>query len=187
MDGIYEYCGTQRKGKSTLMVADLMNKILNPAFGYSYVPDEIFANFNIFISGVHCLNNEKMLEILTRAKRENWQHKVYMIDECSQPPLFYARNSMDKLQTELVTSLWQMPKKGCICQYTSNVGNSVDVQMRDATHITIMPYRYNSNPVRELESIDYRVIHGYDCWYFDETYLQPAYTQKFFNSFKAVL
>ncbi len=182
---IYEYCGVWRSGKTTLMVADLMNKLLNPAI-YSYVPGEVYANYFIDIRGVNCIDNEHMLWVLTKAREEKWRHKVFCVDECSQPPLFYARNARDKLQTELVTSLWQMPKLFDVFLYSSNIGNSVDVQQRDATCMTIMPLSYNKNEERSLETIDYRVINAYERWFYDERYLFPAETQKYFDSFRPV-
>lgn len=185
MDNIYEYCGVQRTGKTTLMVADIMNKVLNPAI-MSYVPSEVYCNYYLDIDGVNVVDNEKMLWVLTKARLEGWQHKVFSVDECSQPPLFYARNTRDKVQTDLVTSIWQMPKKFCIMQYSSNIGNSVDVQQRDATATVIMPLRYNRNEKRELETIDYRVMNQYERWFYDERYKYPAETQKYFDSFKPV-
>lgn len=184
---VFEYCGIQRTGKTTLMVADDMNKLLNPYFGYDYVPDELHCNFWLDIDGVHCWDNEQMKQVLLIAKREKWQHKIFAVDECSQPPLFYARNTADKLQTELVTSIWQMPKQGHTFQYTSNVGNSVDVQQRDATWYTIMPVKYHHFPEnREREYIVFRVIAGYDIWTADYVYKYPALTQRYFDSFRPV-
>lgn len=187
-NAIYEYCARQRMGKTTLMVADLANKLLSPDYDYGYIPDEVHCNFSLFIPGVHCWTNEQMLEILMKAKKERWRHKVYLVDECSQPPLFYARNTSDKTQTELVTSLWQMPKLGCNMLYTSNIGNSVDVQQRDATWYTIMPYKYHHDLTdRRNEYIIYRVIACYDMWCGDWRYNYPAETQKLFDSFKPII
>lgn len=184
---VYEYCGIQRSGKSTLMVADTMNNFLNPYAGYDYKPDEVYCNFWLDIDGVNCCNNEQMLHVLTKARKEKWRHKIYIVDECSQPPLFYARNSRDTLQTQLVTSLWQMPKLGCQMLYSSNIGNSVDVQMRDATWYSILPIKYYHNPAdRSKEYILYRVVHGYEIWERDMIYRYPALTQQYFDSFKPI-
>lgn len=183
---VYEYSGVQRIGKTTLMVADVMNKLLNPAYGYDYKPNEVYVNFWLDIDGVNICNNEKMLDILTTARRDKWRHKVYVVDECSQPPLFYARNTRDTLQTELVTSLWQMPKLQCQMLYSSNIGNSVDIQMRDATWYSILPMKYHHNPERNKDYIDFRVVHGYEVWTADYRYLHPAVTQQFFDSYKPI-
>lgn len=185
--GIYEYCGIQRTGKTTLMVADLVLKLLNGRAGYDYKPDEVFVNFTIRIDGINCVNNTDMLRILTRAKNERWRHKVYVVDECSQPPLFYARNSRDKLQTELVTSLWQVPKLDSVFLYTSNVGNSVDVQQRDATWFTVMPLKLHRDQTGKPSRIDYRVISGYEMWVQDESLLTVPEIQSLFDSREPVI
>lgn len=191
--GIYEYSGIQRIGKSTLMVADLTIKVINPLEGFGYEPDDVFLNFPLYIDGVHCVDNEGMVKILKQARDEKWRNKVFVVDECSQPPLFYARNTKDKLQTELVTSLWQMPKLGCTFLYSSNIGNSVDIQQRDATWFTIMPMKYakgydnNGRRDRRMDYIDFRVIAGYELWTSDETFYQPAAVQELFDSFAPIL
>lgn len=183
---IVEYCGIQRTGKSTLMVADLMNKLLNPDWDFGYKPEDVFCNFPLYIDGVHVLNNQRMKDCLLYAKENKWTHKVFMVDECSQPPLFYARNTRDVTQTELVTYLWQVPKLGNTFQYSSNVGNSVDVQQRDATWFTVMPMWYEHSENREEEKIVYRAWHNYEIWEIEEEYLYPAETQHWFSSFAPV-
>lgn len=188
--GVYEYSGAARSGKTTLMMGDLMNKLLNKYFyeEYVYRPDEVWANYVVFLDGVNCVNNEKMLWVLNKARAERWRHKVFMVDECSQPPLFYARNSRDDMQTKLVTSLWQMPKLGTTCLYSSNLGNSVDVQMRDATWASILPLSYHHNPEdRSLETLDFRVVNGMEVWEQDMVLLNPAEIQEYFDSFAPVV
>ena len=46
--------------------------------------------------------------------------------------------------------------------------------------------RYNRHEKRELESIDYVVANAHELWAYDERYLYPAETQKYFNSFRSV-
>lgn len=185
--GIYEYCGVQRTGKTTLMVADLLCKLLNPYAGYDYKPSEVYANFTIKVDGINCINNQAMLQVLMRAKNEKWRHKIYVIDECSQPPLFYARNTRDRLQTELVTSLWQVPKLDSVVLYSCNIGNSVDIQQRDATWFTVMPMKIYRDREGLPCKIDYRVISGYELWYQDYTFLAVREIQKMFDSREPVI
>lgn len=185
---VIEYCGPPRVGKSTLMVADLLLKLLSDDYAFAYERNEVYANFWVDIKGINCCDNEKMLWTMTKSRKEQWLHKVWMVDEASQPPLFYARNSRDVLQTELVTSLWQMPKKGMTCMYTSNLGNSVDVQMRDATFMTVMPdIHYPKELPREEQYINFTIIHDYELWVQEETFLKPAWVQNYFDSFKPVV
>lgn len=153
---MYEYCGIQRSGKSTLMMADVQNKIL-PA---GYRPEDVYANFRVFIEGVHCLSNEGMLEAILRMKRDKVRNKVLLFDEVGQE--LKARSFGDKVQTEVVSFAWQMPKRGILLLYCSNVGNSADIILRDATWVTVMP-KYFHGVSRDDDFIRASVIFNYDC------------------------
>lgn len=184
----YEYSGPPRTGKSTLMVADII-RLLNPTlFNDYYSPDEVYCNFPLYIPGVHCFNNDNMLKVLLKARKEKWTHKVIAIDECSQPPLFYARGYKDDTQTQLVTAFWQMPKLRCMSLISSNVGNSIDVQMRDATIYEVLPIRYIHNPQdRTKEFIIFRIVHNYEIWTTDYILKNPYDIQKYFDSSRPVI
>ena len=156
MMGIYEYSGIQRCGKSTLMMRDLVEKIL-PA---GYRSEDVYANFRIFLEGVHCLSNEAMVEAILRLKRDRARDKVLLFDEVGQE--LKARSYGDKLQTEVVSFAWQMPKRGILLLYCSNVGNSADIILRDATWVTVMP-RYVHGVTRDEDYIKASVIFNYDC------------------------
>ena len=155
MLGIYEYCGIQRCGKSTLMVADLVNKLLG-----EYQPEDVFSNFRIFIEGINVMSNEALIERILRMKRDKERNKVIMFDEVGQE--LKARGYADKTQTEVVNFAWQMPKRGILLMYCSNIGNSADIILRDATWQTIMP-RYFPGPERSQDYIEATVIFNYDC------------------------
>jgi hypothetical protein len=189
---VTEYCGRQRTGKSTIMTADIMTKVIGldvPGFKlpdgmvpYYYPREKVFVNYQLDIKGVNCYDNEHMLWWLTKARRERITGIAVFIDEASQPPLFYARNSRDTLQTELVTSLWQMPKKKFVFGYTSNIGNSCDVQMRDATWITVYFKDVHSKLFVPGDVIRYRVIFNYEMMCCDGILTNPWYFHQFFNS-----
>jgi hypothetical protein len=154
--GIYEYCGIQRCGKTTLMIRDLIEKILTRNFE----PTDIYANFRIFIDGVNCLSTEALIEAIFKMKRDKERHKVLLFDEIGQ--FLAAREHMNKEQTKLVNFAWQMPKRDIILCYASNVGNSADVILRNATWITVVP-RYFFGQTREEDYIKASVIFNYDC------------------------
>ena len=156
MIGVYEYCGIQRCGKSTVMMCDLVSKIL-PA---GYRTQDIHANFSIKIPGVHCMHNDELIQKILAMKRTKVRNQVIMFDECGQE--LRARGYMDKVQTEVVGFTWQMPKMGWLFMYCSNVGNSADIILRDATWYTIMP-RYYHGTTRLDDAIELSVIHNYDA------------------------
>lgn len=184
---VVENCAEQRKGKTTLMMADLLLKFLNPYSGYDYKPTEVYTNFVTYIDGINNGNNERMLAWLIQAKAEKWRHKIWLVDECSQPPLFYARNFKSVKQTELVTHLWQMPKKDNIFEYTSNPGTTVDVQQRDATWYTQIPtYYHHSEISRDLDYIEYTIVKNYEGWYKDDILRHVNIIQATFNTWLPV-
>lgn len=154
MIGIYEYCGIQRCGKSTLMLCDLL-RLLD-----EYRPDQVHSNFDIFIEGVHCYQeNDLLLEAILRMKRDSVRDQVILFDECGQE--LRARAYMDKRQTEVVNFAWQMPKMGIVLLYCSNPGNSADIILRDATWYTIMP-KYHKGLTRVDDYIEVSVIFNYE-------------------------
>ena len=154
-EGVNEYCGIQRCGKSTLMVKDLVMKLI-PA---GYAPGDVYANFRIFVDGVHCLSTEALIEAVFRIKEDKERHKVILFDEAGQ--FLIARGYKDKEQTRFASFAWQMPKRDIVMLYGSNVGNSADVILRDATWLTIMP-QYFPGPTREEDYIVSAVIYNYD-------------------------
>ena len=153
--GTYEYCGIQRCGKSTLMVKDLKTKLLN-----EFDPTDVYANFRIFIDGVHCLETMELVEAVFKMKQDKLRHKVIIFDEAGQ--FLLAREWGNKEQTKFVSFGWQMPKRDIVMMYASNVGNSADVIMRDATWVTVMP-KYFEQARRADDYIMSAVIYNYDC------------------------
>ena len=155
MIGIFEYCGPQRCGKSTLMVCDYLTKVLP-----DHDPKLTFANFHLDIDGVQPLPNDRLLSKILELKAAKVRDVVIMFDEVGQE--LKARSYTDKTQTEVVNFAWQMPKRGWCFMYCSNIGNSADIILRDATWITILP-RYIHGETRADDFILADVIFNYDC------------------------
>jgi hypothetical protein len=179
----YEYCGVQRTGKSTLMNNDILY-LMSGLMADKYLPDEVYVNWNLFVEGVHRCSNEQILDVLLKAKRERWKHKIIAVDEGSQ--VLKARSYSDKIQTEIVTTIWQMPKKRISFFYSSNPGNTVDIQLRDGTWYIVVPQIYHSFKDRSLDFIDFSVCHAYEIWENDLTFDKPAFVQQFFDSYEDI-
>lgn len=156
IEGVYEYCGIQRCGKSTMMVKDMVTRLIP----VGYMPDDIFANYRIFIPGVHCLSTEQLIAEVFNMKELKVRHKVISFDEVGQ--FMLAREYKSKEQTGFVSFAWQMPKRDIVMQYASNVGNSADLILRDATWVTVLP-KYFVGASRELDYIESWVSFNYDC------------------------
>lgn len=155
--GLYEYVGIQRCGKSTCMVKDLVIKILPSGI---FKPEDVWANFRVFIDGVHCVSTDELVETILKFKRDKVRDKVILFDEVGQ--FLLARGYMDKRQTEVVSFGWQMPKRNIIMLFASNVGNSADVILRDCAWLSIMP-KFHLGVEREDDYIECAVIWNYDC------------------------
>lgn len=103
-----------------------------------------------------------------------------IFDEVGQ--FMLARGYKDKRQTEFVKHAWQMPKRGWIMQYASNVGNSADIILRDATWVTICPH-YVKGPTHYDDYIRFGVLYQYKRKKVTGLVLRnPWYWQQFFDS-----
>ena len=78
IQGIIEYCAIQRQGKSTLMVRDMI--ILLP----NYSPDDVYANFPIYIDGVNCMENLELIEAVFKIFKDKLRRKIILFDEVGQ-------------------------------------------------------------------------------------------------------
>jgi len=139
-----------------MMVKDLVTRIL-PA---GYKPENVWANFRIRILGVHCLETMDLVQAVFDMKSRKSRDQVIMFDEVGQ--FMVARGYKDKDQTAFVNFGWQMPKRNIIMQYASNVGNSADLILRDATWVTVLP-KYFHGATREDDYIESWVAFNYDC------------------------
>lgn len=153
--GIYEYCGIQRCGKSTKMMYDLVVKL-----GKHFKPEDCISNFMIFIEGIEVYNNEDLLQRIVDMKNRKETHKVVLYDECGQSLM--ARGYKKEIQTEIVSFAWQFPKRDLIWLYGSNIGNSTDIILRDATWVSVMPH-YFSGETRDKDYIISDIIFNYDA------------------------
>lgn len=151
---VQEYCAPQREGKSTMLVRDLVTKLLP-----LYRPEDVYSNFPIFIPGIHMLENKDLIDVVFEIKRKKIRHKVICFDEVGQE--LRARESMNKVQTEFVTFAWQMPKRDICLLYCSNPGNSADIILRLATRQCLMP-KYHKGYCREDDYILAHVIFNYE-------------------------
>lgn len=177
--GIYEYCGVQRCGKSTMMVKDIVNKLL-PV----YKPEDIVCNFKVFIPGIKMMENEELTEYILEIKRKKERHKVICFDEAGQQ--FMARGYSSKVQTEIVTFCWQMPKRDIVLMYGSNIGNSADIIMRLATWVIVMP-KYFINGGVENAYIKSNIIFRLDGRVMRDLITPNVYQyQKLFNSYEPI-
>jgi hypothetical protein len=156
IEGIYEWCGIPRCGKSTLMVKTLVEDFL-PA---GYLPEDVYANFRIFIDGVHCLSTRELIDAIFWMKEAKVRRKLVLFDEIGQ--FFGGRSYSDKEQTKCVNFSWQMPKRDIPFLFSSNIGNSADIVLRDVAYQTIMP-KYFPGECREDAYISSTVIYNHEC------------------------
>ena len=156
VEGVYEYWGIQRVGKTTVMVRDIL--MLNEYSGYAW--DEFYTNFKVFIPGVHCMNSQALMETILQTMKDKIPHRVFVFDELGQ--FLGARNYRDLYQTKIANSLWQFPKRDLIFMYSDNVGNSADIVIRLATWEVIAP-RFYSGKTRDKDYIIVDVIKNYMC------------------------
>lgn len=154
IEGVYEYWGIQRVGKSTVMVRDMLR--LCSFNGFSF--DDVYANFGVFLPGVHCGSSDWLMREMCRIFDERLRHKIFMFDELGQ--FLGARNYKDKYQTKLANDLWQYPKRDLIFMYSDNVGNSADIVIRLATWETICPQFFEGDS-REGDYIVCDIIKNY--------------------------
>jgi len=175
---VQEYCAPQREGKSTMLVRDLVTKLL-PA----YRPEDVYSNFKIFIPGINHLENKDLIEAVFEIKRKKYRHKVICFDEVGQE--LRAREAMKPIQIEFVTFAWQMPKRDISLLYCSNPGNSADIILRLATRQTIMP-KYIHGIRRELDAIRAWVIFNYELKIAEFTVWNLVPFQNLFDSFAPI-
>lgn len=183
--GIYEFLGIQRTGKSTLMTHILLNILLNPEY-YDYRPFEVIANYTIDIDDINCLRSEQMIDYFIKVYEERIRHRIWVIDEASQPPWFYARNTKDKRQTKGALSFWQQPKRRSPILYSDNIGNSVDIQQRDATWFTIIPVELIRGNDGKPYALTFRIIANYEMWFADYVTYGIDLTQKLFDTYEPI-
>ena len=175
---VQEYCAPQREGKSTMLVRDLVTKLL-PA----YRPEDVYSNFRIFIPGINHLENKDLIEAVFEIKKKKYRHKIICFDEVGQE--LRARESMNKTQIEFVTFAWQMPKRDISLLYCSNPGNSADIILRLATRQTIMP-KYIHGIRRDLDAIRAWVIFNYELKIAEFTVWNLVPFQNLFDSFAPI-
>lgn len=187
--GIYEYCGIQRCGKSTMLVSDAL-RIKHENDVLKYMGQEIhirvISNFHTDIPGVEEYDNPGIIREILRIKKEKVRNVLILFDELSQ--VLTGRGFMKDEQTEVASFLWQMPKRWIVLLYTSNIGKSVDKIIRDATWQTIMPQYYEGPyPDRHGSTIELDVIDNYQCDWDDEIVVTNVEkVQELFNTWQEI-
>ena len=152
-DCIVEYSGAQRSGKSTLLVRDIART------KYLFPECNILTNFRLDLPDTTTFSSDNLIQEILRIKRDKLRKIIIGFDELSQ--VLTGRGYSNKLQTDVSSFLWQMPKREIALFYTSNLGKSVDLIIRLATFWTLLPiYFPGSNRLNDY--ILYRLIRR-DC------------------------
>lgn len=120
-----------------------------------YCPDEVHANVALTMPGAHIHTSKDMREIMGSMLHNGWQHKILFIDEINR--VYPARMWKDPERTNELLTVWQDEKCFHWIIYTCHVGTAVDVLVREATQIVIVP-KFN----RERDCIDLTVINSLD-------------------------
>lgn len=176
---IVDYSGIQRCGKSTMLVKDLFQLKLAMPERKTYV------NFALEMPDCLCMANEQMLEFLITAMERKIRDINVGVDELSQ--ILTGRGYAKERQTRIASSLWQMPKRGWFFLYTSNVGASVDLIIREATTYTVLPkYIFGENGNREKDKIDYWAVSNYEQGLEKGIEYNVAYYQRFFDTWQCI-
>lgn len=123
-------------GKTSLMVKTMLWLM---AWG-GYEPREVFSNVKVEIEGFQYRSSEGLAEALRVMSLKRVQHKVIGIDEADT--VLSHRFWADKKQTEALLVLWKDIKMFNWFLWTAHRGPSVDVLLREATQVLVVP-RYN--------------------------------------------
>jgi len=156
IEGIYEYSGIQRCGKSTMLTAEAFRIVKKNQ------PSRIISNYFIDIPKVEYFNSRLLCHEIIKIKDTKQFDILILFDEMSQ--YLSGRGYSDKSQTNVASFCWQMPKRRIVLLYSSNIGKSVDLIIRDATWQTILP-SYHATNIRANDYISYVVIDNYSLWF----------------------
>ena len=130
---IYGIKSIQDQGKTLIGVA-LLLQLCNL---YGYEPAECYGNLVINLKGYHPMTSQGMRDLMGRMVRERLQHKVLFFDEINR--VYPARFWKDQERTQELLTVWQDEKMFTQIIYTTHVGNSVDILVREATQIILVP------------------------------------------------
>lgn len=144
----------QDQGKTLCAVAQAVHLVTRG--GYS--PDEVYSNVKLTMPGSHWLSSEELRDLMGDVVRRSRRHLVLLIDEINR--VYPARFWGDKERTMELLTIWQDVKAFMQIIYTTHVGNSVDLLVREATQFVNVPrYVPERDMVRiiSVNSLDMRV------------------------------
>ena len=117
-----------------------------------YAPGECYGNVALSMPGFNRLNSNGMRELMGQMVTGQWRHKVLFIDEINR--VYPARMWKDPERTGELLTMWQDEKCFHWIIYTCHVGTSVDILIREATQIIIVPKYRKERDIIELEVIN---------------------------------
>lgn len=152
----------QDQGKTLCAVAQAVQLVRKG----SYQPEEVYGNVSLAMPGSHFLCSDDMRQLMGDIVRQGRRHLILLIDEINR--VYPARFWSDKERTMELLTIWQDIKSFMQIIYTTHVGNSVDLLVREATQFVMVPRYFPAQDLVRIYSIN-----GLDMkpgkWY-----LQPA-------------
>lgn len=122
---------------------------------HGYEGSECFGNVAVSLDGYQALSSMGIRSVMRALVTKKLRHKVVLIDEINR--VYPARFWSDKDRTMELLSVWQDEKCFHWIIYTTHVGTSVDVLIREATQIILVP-KFD----READEVRLSVINSLD-------------------------
>lgn len=145
---VVEFTNVADKGKTLAMVATIVELIGR----CGYVGDDVHANMEIRIPGVHQYDNAGIRLYLREVLKMGVRHKIIVMDEIEG--IFPARAFKDKLQTSDLNGLWQMTKMEHWLLFTCHKGTVIDKIIRDCTQISVEPEYDEETDILRMDIIN---------------------------------
>jgi len=138
----------QDQGKTLCAVAQAIQLVLKG----SYHPDEVYGNVKLTMPGSHFLNSDDMRQLMGDIVKQGRRHLIIIIDEVNR--VYPARFWSDKDRTLELLTIWQDVKSFQQIIYTTHVGNSVDLLVREATQFVNVPRYFPAQDLVRVYSIN---------------------------------
>lgn len=120
-------------GKTSLAVHHVLYLL---SFG-GYRPEEVISTVKILVPGCEYVDGDGMMKFLQVMVARKLRHRIVLIDEADG--IVSHRFWSDKVQTKALLGMWQDVKLFNWILWTGHLGGSVDLLLRECTHITIIP------------------------------------------------